>query len=134
MTLTELVAGLFKPVTDIVIKRQERKMAQEAASAKLAHAKAENVQKLELNKDEWEQLAVPGLDKTWKDEYVTVSIVSIFNLILVGGVSAAFGHEEILVGVGLAIQALTAAGVDVGFLLTATVLAGLGLSVWKKAF
>jgi hypothetical protein len=126
------ITALFKPVADIFIKREERKAARESANAKLTHAKAENVQKLELNKDEWEQLSVPGLDKTWKDEYITISVVSIFNLIVVGGIASAFGHDEILIGVGLAVQALTTAGVDVGFLLTATVLAGLGLSVWKK--
>lgn len=130
--MKDLIASLFKPVAEIFIKRETRKMAKEQARAKLTQAKAENAQTLELNKDEWEQLAIPGLDRTWKDEYVTVSVVSIFNLIVVGGIASAFGHDEILTGVGLAIHALTTAGVDVGFLLTATVLAGLGLSVWKK--
>ncbi|MGB5608476.1 hypothetical protein, partial [Eudoraea sp.] len=128
--MKDLIASLFRPVADIFIQREARKMAKEAASAKLTQAKAEGAQKLELNKDEWEQLSVPGLDKSWKDEYITVSVVSIFNLILVGGIASAFGHNQVLTGVGLAIQALTTAGVDVGFLLEATVLAGIGLSIW----
>ena len=125
------VTALFQPIAGIVQKRQERKMAQEAAAAKLASAKAENAQTIELNKDEWEQMQVAGMDKTWKDEYVTVSIVSILNLIVLGGVASGFGHTEILTGMATAILALSQAGVDVGFLMEASVLAGLGLSIWK---
>lgn len=126
------ITALFQPVAAIIAKRQDRKMAQEAAAAKLAQAKASDQQKLELNKDEWEQLQVAGMDKTWKDEYVTVSVVSILNLLVVGGVASAFGHPQIIQGVGIAIYSITEAGVDIGFLMEAAVLAGLGLSVWKR--
>jgi len=126
------IASLFKPVADIFVARTQRKAAREAASAKLLQANAEGAQQLELNKDEWEQLAVPGLAGTWKDEYITVSVVSIFNLIVVGGIATAFGYPQILNGVGVAMAALSTAGVDVGFLMEATILAGLGLSIWKK--
>jgi len=126
------VSALFKPVADIFAERERRKAAKEAAVAKLNMAKTTNAQELELNKDEWEALAVQGLDKSWKDEYITVSVVSIFNIIIAGGIFSAFGYNQLLIGVATAIQALTEAGVDVGFLLTATILSGLGLSVWKK--
>ena len=126
------IIALFKPVTEIITKRQERKAAQQSAKNKLMQSKQEGHQALELNKDEWEQLQVSGMDTTWKDEYVTVSIVSILNLIVLGGLAAAFDHPEILTGVGIAINALTTAGVDIGFLLEASVLAGLGLSIWKR--
>jgi hypothetical protein len=132
MNISEIVTGLFKPLTSIFQKREERKAAREAAASKLSQAKVDQAHTIELKKDEWEQLAVSGLDKTWKDEYITVSLVSIFNLIVLGGILAAFGFPQLLTGVGIAIQALTTAGVDVGFLLTATVMAGLGLSIWKK--
>ena len=126
------VTALFAPIADMVNKRQERKMAAEAARAKLAQAVQSGAQELNLNKDEWEQLQVKGMADTWKDEYVTVSVVSIFNLILVGGIMAAYGHTQVLEGVALAISSLTASGVDVGFLLEAAILAGLGLSIWKR--
>jgi hypothetical protein len=132
MGIKEIIAGLFKPVADIFAKREERKAAKEAAAAKLAHAKQEGAQQLELNKDEWEQLQVQGMSQTWKDEYVTVSVVSILNLILIGGLAAAFGFPQVLEGVGIALTAITAAGVDIGFLMEAAVLAGLGLSIWKR--
>lgn len=126
------ITALFKPIADIVMKRQDRKAAQQTAKTKIEQAKQDDSQEIKLNQDEWEQLQVNGMDKTWKDEYVTVSVVSIFNLIVVGGLSAGLGYPQILDGVAASVLALTSVGVDVGFLLEATVLAGLGLSVWKK--
>lgn len=129
--IKDVVLALFKPVSDIFKAREARKAARESAQAKLQQMKQSDQQQLELNKDEWEALQVKGMDRTWKDEYITVSTYSIFNLIVLGGILAAFGHPQVLEGVGIAIQALMLAGVDVGLLLTATAFAGLGLSIWK---
>ena len=126
------ITALFKPVADIFIKREARKQAKESAQAKLTQAKQDDKQTLELNKDEYEVVATSGLDKTWKDEYVTVSVVSILNLIVVGGVLTAFGYPQVLSGVGIAMTAITTAGVDIGFIMEATIMAAIGLSVWKK--
>ncbi len=123
---------LLGPVVSLISKRQDRKMAQQTAKTKIEQAKQDDTQAIELNKDEWEQLQVNGMDKTWKDEYVTVSVMSIFNLVVLGGVLSAYGQPQVLEGVVTSVTALTAIGVDMGFLLTATVLAGLGLSVWKR--
>jgi hypothetical protein len=95
-------------------------------------ATAEGQQKIELNKDEYEVLATQGLAGTWKDEYVTVSVVSILNTIVIGGLASAFGYPQILIGVGTAIKSLSTAGVDVGFIMEATIMAAIGLSIWKK--
>jgi hypothetical protein len=130
--IKDIITGLFSPIADIFKAREQRKAAREAASAKLAAASVENQQKLELNKDEYEAIATQGLSNTWKDEYATVSVISILNLVVLGGISAAFGHTQILEGIGIAITALTTAGVDIGFLLEATVMAAIGLSIWKK--
>lgn len=130
--MIDIIKTLFAPVANIFAKREERKMAREAANAALAQAKVQNAQTLELNKDQWEQLQVQGMSNTWKDEYVTVSVVSIVNLVVVGGVLAAFGHPEMLEGLGIALSALGAQGIDMGFLIEAAVLAGLGLSIWKR--
>ena len=126
------ITALFKPVADIFIKRQERKIVKEGAQAKLVQSRQDDTQTLNLNKDEWEQLQVKGMDGTWKDEYVTVSIVSILNVIVLGGILAAFGQPELLKGIAISMGSLNAAGVDIGFLMEAAVLAGLGLSIWKR--
>lgn len=132
MALKDIIGGLFKPVTEIFKAREDRKAAREAAAAKLATAKAEGQQKIELNKDEYEMVATNALQATWKDEYVTVSVVSILNVIVVGGLAAGFGYPQIITGIGTAINALSTAGVDVGFILEATIMAAIGLSIWKK--
>lgn len=129
---TDLLKSLFKPVAKIFIAREQRKAARESAAAKLKQSKNDSNYKLELSDQEWEQIAAAGLSNSWKDEYVTVSIMGIFNLILLGGVLTAFGYPELLKGVGFAVQALSTAEVDVGFLMTATVLSGLGLSIWRR--
>ena len=124
--------ALFKPVASIINKRQDRKILKEAAIAKLSQSAQDDQQSINLNKDEWEALNVKGMDHTWKDEYVTVSVVSILNIIVVGGLATAFGFPQVLTGIGTAIKALGDVGVDIGFLLEATILSGLGLSIWKR--
>jgi hypothetical protein len=126
------ITALFAPVANIFTKREERKLVRETAVHKLAAAKQDGSLKLELNKDEWENLQVKGMTESWKDEYVTVSVVSILNIIVIGGISSAFGYPQILTGVAQSLAALGAVGVDIGFLLEAAVLAGLGLSIWKR--
>lgn len=130
--IKDVVMALFEPVASIFRAREQRKAAREQAQAALASAKQENAHTLELNKDTWEQLQVKGMNDTWKDEYVTVSIISILNLVIVGGIAAAFGHVQVLNGLGIALTALGNQGVDVGFLIEAAALAGLGLSIWKR--
>lgn len=131
--IKDVILQLFKPVANIFQKREERKMAREQASAALAKAKQEGAQTLEVNKDIWEQLQVKGMVGTWKDEYVTVSFISIVNMVFIGGVASAFGYPQILTGLGIALTALGEQGVDIGFLIEASALAGLGLSIWKRA-
>lgn len=126
------ITTLFKPVASIINKRQDRKILKEGAIAKLSQSAQDDKQAINLNKDEWEALNVSGMQHTWKDEYVTVSVVSILNIIVVGGIAAAFGFPALLSGVGTAIRALGDVGVDIGFLLEAVILAGVGLSIWKR--
>lgn len=127
----ELIGGLFAPLANAYKANQDRKAARDVVKGKIQMAKNEGNLKVELTDQEWESLGVDQENKSWKDEYVTVSVVSLFNLLIVGGIAAAFGHAQVLEGMVLAIQALTAAGVDVGFLLNAVVLAAIGLKVWR---
>lgn len=130
--ITAVASALIAPVADIFKARQHRKAAKEQAEAKLKVAKQQGWQNLQLNDQEWEQLAVQSKKDSWVDEYATVSVLSVFNLLVLGGVAAAFGEPRVLEGLSIAIQAITAAGVDVGFIMEAVVLAAVGLSVWRK--
>ena len=69
--------------------------------------------------------------QTWKDEYVTVSIVSIINIIMVGGIASAFGYPELIDGMVIALTKLAELGLDIGFLVTAVVLAAIGMKMWR---
>ena len=126
-----MVAALFKPISEAYQANQARKTARETARAKLELARSDQQHALELSDQEWEALSADKQDTSWKDEYVTVSVVSIINLIVIGGIAAAFGKPQILEGVAIGITALANAGVDVGFILNAVVLAAIGLKVWR---
>lgn len=130
--LKDILGGLVDPIAGIFRAREERKTARETAAGKLAVAKQEGFDKMVFSDQDWESIAVKGTEGTWKDEYVTISIVSIINLLVVGGIAAAFGYGQILQGLSIAIQSITAAGVDIGFIMEAVVLAAVGLSVWRK--
>lgn len=133
MSLTvvaSILSTIATPITSILTARNERKMAKDSLRAKSQLAKSENQTKVELTDAEWEIAAKK--EESWKDEYVTVSIVSVFNLLIAGGIYGAFSQDyRLLEGVVGGIEALHTLEVDVGFLLTATVLAAIGLKVWR---
>lgn len=131
--IKEIISGAIKPVADIFVKREERKTQREALGAKLKQAKQDGVQEITLSEQEIEMVRTAGLEGTWKDEYVTLSLVSIVNFIVAGAILSAFGKPELLTGMSTALTTLTAAEIPIGDLITAAVLAGLGLSVWRRA-
>jgi len=126
-----IAQGLVKPITGHLNKRVERKQNKDSIKGKAAAQKQDDATQVTLTDAEWETVNQSIQDKTWKDEYVTVSLVSIFNLYIVGGIGAAFGYPEVLDGTTRGIEALVAAGVDLGFLLTAVVLAAIGMKMWR---
>ena len=71
-----LLGTITEPVVRLVEKHTERKMAQESASAKLKQAKVDNQKEVVLKEAEIEAVRTQGLETTWKDEYVTVSVMT----------------------------------------------------------
>tara|TARA_Y100000310_G_C20424987_1_gene688617 strand:- start:443 stop:838 length:396 start_codon:yes stop_codon:yes gene_type:complete len=130
--MNKLISGLVKPVAKIFTKRQERKMAHEAASAKIKAAKQAGTTEITLGDQEIEALATKGLELSWKDEYVTLSFVSIINLIVIGGIAQGFGYPELLSGMSTAVGAIMLTGVDVSLLMEAVVFSAIGLTIWRK--
>jgi hypothetical protein len=134
MNPVTLIPLAIKTIAEAWDKKQRRKAVKEAAQVKLKQAKQEGDYNLALSDQEWEAIAIAQTSKSWKDEYVTVSMFSLVNLIVIGGMETAIRGEDafVLNGVSLAIQALIAAGVDVGTLLNAVAYAAIGLSVWRR--
>lgn len=138
MSVTSVIGGVVKtmigPVADAYIKSQERKQAKESAKSKLQQAKQKDKTQITLTDAEGEAVLADQMRDTWKDEYVTISVVSLFNLIVIGGIETSIRGEDavVLQGTVASIQALQAIGVDVGTLLTAVVFAAIGLKFWRR--
>lgn len=128
----DIVAGVISPITGVFKARQERKQAVETAQIKLNQALSDNEKQVTFNDQEWEAINVALAGTSWKDEYVTLSVVSILNIMVIGGIAQAFGYSQVLAGIAIAIGALGSAGVDVGLIMEATIFAALGLNVWRR--
>ncbi len=131
--ITNAITGITKPVAGIFEKREERKKTKVIAEAKIAQTKVEGGQKITLTDAEWESISQKNQNDTWKDEYVTIIITWPYVGIFAGAVWLAFtGDDRLLTGVNTGIQSLKALGVDMGYLMTAVVLAALGLKMWRN--
>jgi hypothetical protein len=128
--VTNLVGG----VVDIFKTKQERKKLAEKAVSKLNQTKQEGVQQVTVTDAEWEAISASKQDSSWKDEYLTIVITSPIVMMIAGAIMFVFFNDiRLLTSSTEALNALSAAGIDIGFLMEATVLAGLGLKIWRKA-
>lgn len=128
----DAITGIVSPVANVFVKKEERKQAAESAQAKITQAKINGDKEITLTDAEWEARSVDANAGSWKDEYLTLIITSPIVMILAGGVWFAFtGDARLLEGANEGIKALTNTGVDMGDLMYAVVLAGVGLKVWR---
>lgn len=130
--LTTVISSVIKPVAGIFQKKEERKLTKIKTQAKIAHAKEKNETEITLTDADWESLSIKSQDETWKDEYITVLITLPIAMLLAGGIWLAFtGDSRLLDGTNTGIKALSEAGVDMGKLMYAVVLAAVGLKMWR---
>lgn len=128
-----LVSGILKPVSNAYSKRQDRKMAKDAAKAKIVMARESNGYDLKLSDKEWEALGKASEDSTWKDEYVTMIFTMPILGIILGSLYQTFtGDPTLLQGVNLGISNLKGLGLDYGEITYIIVLAAVGLKVLPK--
>jgi hypothetical protein len=131
--IKDIAGALVKPVADVFKVKEERKRTKEVAQAKITQAKINGEQNITLTDAEWESLSVTANKDSWKDEYLTIIITSPIVGLLAGGVYFAFtGDVRLLEGFNRGIAALKETGVDLGYLMSAVVLAGVGLKVWRS--
>lgn len=124
----EGIAGIVKPVADVFTKREERKQAAASADAKIQLAKIKGEKEITLTDAEWEAKSIEANANSWKDEYLTLVVTSPMIGLMAGGVWYAFtGDSRLMDGFIQGINALTALGVDMGYIMSAVVTAGIGL-------
>ncbi len=127
------VGAAIEGVAKFFTKKQERKLAESTAQAKLAQSKQDGNASIQLNDSEWEALSKKGEGDTWKDEYVTIIITLPIPLILLGAIVAAFtGDTKLLDGVNEGISNLATLGLDMGELMWVVVLAAVGIKGYKS--
>lgn len=133
-TLASPITAIVKGVSGFVSKKQEITANKEKAIAKLKQSKQEGQQHIILTDAEGEAMLANGLAASWKDEYVTIVITFPIVLIMLGTLYFAFTQDDRMLQAGVeSIKALESAGVDMGFLMEAVVLAAISLKIWRKS-
>ena len=133
-TLASPITAIVKGVSGFVSKKQEITANKEKAIAKLKQSKQEGQQHIILTDAEGEAMLANGFAGSWKDEYVTIVITFPIVLIMLGTLYFAFTQDDRMLQAGVeSIKALESAGVDMGFLMEAVVLAAISLKIWRKS-
>lgn len=88
-----LASGLVAPVANIFAKKVERKMVKDEINGKVALARQNHETTVVMEASKWEVLSKEAEANSWKDEYVTLSVFTIFNAVIVGSVLSAFGFD-----------------------------------------
>lgn len=129
----DVVSGLVAPVANAYAKKQDRKINETNARAKIAQAKQSGEKEVTLKDAEWEAVNADKANTTWKDEFVTILIMSPFILVICGVVEILWRGEahQIIPAVNTMYTALKEINVDLGFLMNAVVLSALGLKIWR---
>jgi len=131
-TASTILGIITKPFFDWMTARNERKKATDSLRAKATMARDEQGAKQELTDAEWEVVMASQLGRTWKDEYALLIGTGPYNMVFIATFWYAFtGDYRMMEGTLAGIQLLDSIGVDIGFIITAVVLAASGLSVWR---
>lgn len=131
----EFISGIFKPVTSVVNKYQERKQAEETGKQKIKKAMLDNENSLDLSEAEWERVAVGTNATTWKDEYVTVLVTAPLLMIFLGALFSPFDFGVTLSASGLeAISALNGLEGTYATILQMVIFAAIGINAKRKLF
>ena len=123
--------GLAKPIAGVFTAKTKRRQANETGLNKVALAKTDGRNSLDLTDAEWESINAQNQNETWKDEYVTVLGTSPYVLIFMGAVAAAFGNDLLLAGAMTGVTKLESIGIDVGHICEVVVYAAVGLKLWR---
>jgi hypothetical protein len=129
--ISGLVTGLVSPITGLLQKKEERKEHHNMAMAALQTAKQEDATHVTLEAQAYETVLASAMEKSWKDEFITVIFGTIIIQIMVAGMLVGLGYPAFMDGTVTGINAL-AVVIDLKFIMTAVCMSAIGLSVWRK--
>lgn len=135
--IKSVVAGAVAPIANIFVKKTERKQAKDKINGQVELAKIEGKSEVAVQTADWEILSKAQEEGSWKDEYVTLSVFTIFNGVIVGSVASAFGYEggaELVNGILEGVRTIDALDGTVGTLIIVTAYAALSIKVVKDVF
>ena len=131
--LTALIGPVVDAVSNVFVKRTERKQTRDTLRNKAAMQKVDAATQVTLTDSEWETVA-KGLESgSLKDEYVTVLGTWPLAGIMLGALVAALtGDTAILDGTVEGIRILNEVGVPMPEIMTGVVFAAIGLKLWRS--
>lgn len=119
-------------VTDFLGKKSDNKRAVAEIDGKVALAKSKGEDTVNVATAEWEKAKIASVDKSWKDEAVTVIILGPVVFIMAGVLWEAFTGDATFKESALeVITVFKEAGINYGYLLFAVVTCALGLKLKK---
>lgn len=134
-SLTEAIGGVISgavaPITNLLTKKQEVRQARQMAMAQLTLAQQNNAKEITIGDQHLEAILAEAGKTSWKDEYVTVSLVCIINAVVVGGILQGFDYPSFMIGVLTGVETLSKL-IDLKFCMTAVITSAIGLNIWRK--
>jgi hypothetical protein len=126
-----IAAPVVSAVSSIGKSHIERKRAKEAIEGNIKMAKVQGENQAKVDIADWERLSKAQEDNTWKDEYITVSLVAPINVIVLDSVLMAmgFGDGSATRGVLAAMATLNQQDIPIGDLMAIAVAAGLSVKL-----
>ena len=128
--------GLAKTVlgmgANVLNNRTERIQNKDNIQGRIALAKQEGQDRIELSLAEWENLKAKNENGEWKDEFVTVIILTPFITSMVGALLAPFGLPELAEASTNQFVAIKDMGIDYSLILVMVISAAIGIRAWKK--
>ena len=127
-----IIGSAIQGVTGVLSKREGRKTAKVNAEAKLAVAKQQGADRVELQRAEWEAIMARNSNDSWKDEFALICITAPFILMFVGAVyGTVSGDMRLLEGVHLALDKMEQLNLDYGQLMLIVIGASFGFKLIK---
>ena len=128
-----IISTIVSPVTTAIGKYQDRKKAYEDGLNAIAASKQNGENEVRITAEQADALRVTNESTTWKDEFVTVVVMSPIVGIIFGAIwQAMSGDPVILTGTLHGVKELKSLGLDWGNITEIVVYAAVGVTTIRK--